>query len=183
MRAQPPLLVVLVCAMVVASTLPGCVTKQTSTLNNTSTISTTVSDRAATKSSADDNSWTAPTHYLVTIGKTTVYAEAANTPAEHETGLMNRTSLNENAGMLFVFLTEQNQSFWMKNMHISLDIIFITTDKHVLDVYQSAPPCITDPCVSYMSNAPIRYALEVNAGFSEQHGIASGDTVFITASS
>jgi len=182
-RTQIPVLLILVCAMVAASTLPGCVTTQTSTLNNTSTISTTVSGRAATKSSAGDNSWTAPTHYLVTIEKTMVYAEAANTPEERETGLMNRTSLNENAGMLFVFPTEQKQSFWMKNMRISLDIIFITTDKHVLDVYQSVPPCATDPCVSYPSNAPIRYVLEVNAGFSEQHGIASGDPVYITASS
>jgi uncharacterized membrane protein (UPF0127 family) len=117
---------------------------------------------------------------LVTIGKTRVYAEAANTPEERETGLMNRTSLNENAGMLFVYPTEQKQSFWMKNMRISLDIVFITTDKHVLDVYQSVPPCTTDSCVSYMPNAPIRYVLEVNAGFSQQHGIASGDTASIT---
>ena len=86
MRTQIPLLIILACAMVAASTLPGCVT-QTSTLNNTSTISTTVSGRAATKSSTDDNSLTAPTHYLVTIGKTMVYAEAANTPEERETGL------------------------------------------------------------------------------------------------
>jgi uncharacterized protein len=166
--------------MVAVSVLPGCVTTQTSTLNNTSP---TASGRAETKSSADDISWTAPTHYLVTIGNTMVYAEAANTAAERETGLMNRTSLNENAGMLFVFPTEQKQSFWMKNMRIPLDIVFITTDKHVLEVYQSVPPCTNDPCVFYTSNAPIRYVLEVNAGFSEQHGITSGDTVFITGSS
>jgi len=162
-RVQSPLLITIMCAIVAASTLPGCVTTQTSTLNNTSTIST------------------APTHYLVTIGKTRVYAEAANTPEERETGLMNRTSLNENAGMLFVFPTEQKQSFWMKNMRIPLDIVFITADKHVLNVYQSVPPCTTYPCVSYMPSAPIKYVLEVNAGFSQQHGIASGDNVSITA--
>ncbi|MCJ7638833.1 MAG: DUF192 domain-containing protein [Euryarchaeota archaeon] len=182
MQAQTRLLILLVCAMVVTITLSGCVTTPTSTLDNASTISTTMSGSAATKSSADGNSLTT-THYLVTIGGTTVYAEAANTPAEHEMGLMNQTYLNENAGMLFVFPTEQKQSFWMKNMRISLDIIFITTDKHVLDFYQSVPPCTTDPCVLYTSNAPIRYVLEVNAGFSEQHGITSGDTVFITPSS
>ncbi len=183
MRAQIPLLVLLVCAMVAASTLPGCVTTQTGALNNLSITSTTVSGSAATKSSADGNSLTGPSSYLVTIGKTRVYAEAATTPAELETGLMNRTFLNENAGMLFVFQTEQKQSFWMKNMRISLDIVFITTDMHVLDIYQSVPPCTADPCVSYASNAPIKYVLEVNAGFSEQHGIASGDTVFISTSS
>lgn len=176
MQAQTRLLILLVCAMVLTITLPGCVTTPTSTLENASTISTTMSG------SADGNSLTT-THYLVTIGGTTVYAEAANTPAEHEMGLMNQTYLNENSGMLFVFPTEQKQSFWMKNMRISLDIIFITTDNHVLGVYQSVPPCTTDPCSLYTSNAPIRYVLEVNAGFSERHGITSGDTVFITPSS
>jgi len=182
-RAQTPLLILLVCAMVAASTLPGCVTTQTGALNNSSTTSTTVTGRAVTKSSADGNSSTAPSGYMVTIGSTMVKAEGASTPAELETGLMNRTHLNENAGMLFVFPTEQKQSFWMKNMRISLDIIFITADKHVLDIYHSVPPCATDPCVTYTSNAPVRYALEVNAGFAEQHGITSGDAVFITAAS
>ncbi|MGZ4884009.1 MAG: DUF192 domain-containing protein [Halobacteriota archaeon] len=179
MQAQKRLLILLICLMVATIPLSGCVTTPTSKLDNVSIISTTASGNASTRRSADSNSLT-PTHYLVTIGGTTVYAEAANTPAEHEMGLMNRTYLNENAGMLFVFPTEQKQSFWMKNMRISLDIIFITTDKHVRDVYRSVPLCTTDPCVLYASNAPITYVLEVNAGFSEQHGVASGDTVFIT---
>jgi uncharacterized membrane protein (UPF0127 family) len=125
---------------------------------------------------------TAPTHYVVTVGGTTVYAEAANTPAERETGLMNRTSLSENAGMLFVFPTEQKQSFWMKDTRIPLDIVFITADRHVLEVYRSVPPCASDPCVLYTPSSPITHALEVNAGFSERNGIVSGDTVSITPS-
>ncbi|MGA7075256.1 MAG: DUF192 domain-containing protein [Halobacteriota archaeon] len=183
MRAETSLLVVLVCAMVAASALPGCVTTQTSTPNNTSSISTAASGHAATNSSADNNTLTAPTHYVVIVGSTTVYAEAANTPAELETGLMNRTSLNKNAGMLFVFPTEQKQSFWMKDMRISLDIVFITADLHVLEIYRSVPPCASDPCVLYTPSSPIKYALEVNAGFSERNGIVSGDIVLITPSS
>jgi uncharacterized membrane protein (UPF0127 family) len=182
-RAKTSLLVVFVCALVAASALPGCVTTQTSTPSNTSSISTVASGRAAANSSADNSSLKAPTHYVVTIGSTTVHAEAAKTAAERETGLMNRTSLNENAGLLFVFPTEQIQSFWMKNMRISLDIVFITADMHVLEIYRSVPPCASDPCVSYTSSAPIKYALEVNAGFSERNGIASGNTVLITPSS
>jgi uncharacterized membrane protein (UPF0127 family) len=178
-QAKSPLLALLVCAMIAAITLPGCITPPTSTLDNASATPTTLSGSAAMQSSAGGYLCTT-IHYLVTIGVTTVYAEAANTPAEQEKGLMNQTYLNENSGKLFVFPTEQKQSFWMKNMRISLDIIFITADKHVLDVYQSVPPCTTDPCVSYTSSAPIRYVLEVNAGFSEQHGITGGDTVFIT---
>lgn len=169
----------LVCATIAASTLPGCVTTHTSTPNNTSSIST-ASSRAVTNNSTDNNSLTAPTRYVVTVGSTKVYAEAANTPAERETGLMNRTSLNGNAGMLFIFPTEQRQGFWMKDVRIPLDIVFITADLHVFEIFRSVPLCTSDPCVSYTPSEPIKYALEVNGGFSEQKGIASGDAVLIT---
>jgi hypothetical protein len=112
-----------------------------------------------------------------------VDAEAANTPAQWEAGLMNRTSLSENAGMLFVFPLEEQQSFWMKNMRFPLDIVFITADKHVLEIYQSVPPCTSDPCAEYNSSAPIKYALEVNSGFTERYGIKSGDPVLIVPAS
>lgn len=180
MRVKTTLLVMLICATVAASALPGCVTMQTSTPNNTSAIATAVSGRAVTNNSAYNNSSTAPTRYVVTVGSTTVYAEAANTPAERETGLMNRTSLNGNAGMLFIFPTEQRENFWMKDMRFPLDIVFITADLHVLEIFRSVPPCTSDPCVSYAPSAPIKYALEVNGGFSELNGIASGDAVLIT---
>jgi uncharacterized membrane protein (UPF0127 family) len=121
----------------------------------------------------------APTTYRVTVGNTTVYAEAADTPAQREMGLMNRTYLNADAGMLFIFPTPQQQSFWMKNMRFPLDVVFITADNHVLEIYASVPPCTGDHCPLYTSSAPIRYALEVNAGFSARNGIASGDPVVI----
>jgi len=181
-RAKTSLLVVLVCAMIAASALPGCVTTQTSSPSNTSSKSTVVSISTKTNNSADNNSLAAPTRYVVTVGNTTVHAEIANTDSERETGLMNRTTLNENAGMLFVFPTEQEQSFWMKNMRFPLDIVFITADMRVLEIYPSVPQCASDPCVSYTSSAPIKYALEVNSGFSERNGIASGAAVLIAPS-
>ena len=119
----------------------------------------------------------------VTLGSTTVYAEAADTPAKVEIGLMNLTYLNEDAGMLFIFPTPQQQSFWMKNMRIPLDIVFITADNHVLEIYASVPPCTGDPCTLYTSSAPIQYALEVNSGFCARNGIESGDPVVIAAGS
>jgi uncharacterized membrane protein (UPF0127 family) len=178
-RAKTSLLVLLLCTMMAGSALPACVTTRTSVSNSTSQISIAASERAPTTSNADHNSLTG-TRYLVTVGRAAVYTEAANTPTERETGLMNRISLDENTGMLFVLPTAQKMSFWMKNMYIPLDILFITTDMHVLEIYRSVPPCTTDSCVLYTPSAPIKYALEVNAGFSDQHGIASGDAVFIT---
>ena len=126
---------------------------------------------------------TLPTTDRVTVGNTTVYAEAAYTPAEWEMGLMNRTYLNEDAGMLFIFPIQLQQTVWMKNMRIPLDIVFITADNHVLEIYASVPPCTTEPCALYTSSAPIKYVLEVNSGFCARHGIARGDPVIIAAGS
>jgi uncharacterized membrane protein (UPF0127 family) len=85
--------------------------------------------------------------------------------------------------MLFIFPTQQQQSFWMKNMRIPLDIVFITADRHVLEIYASVPPCTGDPCTLYTSSAPIQYVLEVNSGFCARNGIVSGDPVVIAAGS
>ncbi len=177
MRVRTSLLIVVLCGIIAVSTLAGCVTTQTGTPTNTNSVTTAASGSSATTASK------APTAYRVTVGNVTVYAEAADTFAEREMGLMNRTYLNEDAGMLFIFPTPQQQSFWMKNMRIPLDIVFITADKHVLEIYASVPPCTGDPCTLYTSSAPIQYALEVNSGFCARNGIVSGDPVVIAAGS
>ncbi len=177
MRVRTSLLIVVLCGIIAVSTLAGCVTTQTGTPTNTNSVTTAASGSSATTASK------APTTYRVTVGNVTVYAEAADTFAEREMGLMNRTYLNEDAGMLFIFPTPQQQSFWMKNMRIPLDIVFITADNHVLEIYASVPPCTGDPCTLYTSSAPIQYALEVNSGFCARNGIVSGDPVVIAAGS
>jgi uncharacterized membrane protein (UPF0127 family) len=177
MRVRTSLLIVVLCSIIAVSTLAGCVTTQTGTPTNTNSVTTAASGSSATTASK------APTAYRVTVGNVTVYAEAADTFAEREMGLMNRTYLNEDAGMLFIFPTPQQQSFWMKNMRIPLDIVFITADNHVLEIYASVPPCTGDPCTLYTSSAPIQYALEVNSGFCARNGIVSGDPVVIAAGS
>ena len=177
MRVRTPLLIVVLCGIIAVSTLAGCVTTQTGTPTNTNSVTTAASGSSAT------TALKAPTTYRVTVGSTIVYAEAADTPAKREMGLMNRTYLNQDAGMLFIFPTPQQQSFWMKNMRIPLDIVFITADNHVLEIYASVPPCTSDPCTLYTSSAPIKYALEVNSGFCARNGILSGDPVVIAAGS
>ncbi|MGD0171650.1 MAG: DUF192 domain-containing protein [Halobacteriota archaeon] len=183
MRVRTPLLIVVLCGIIAVSTLSGCVTTLPGTPTNTSSVTTAASGSAVTNGSSATTALKAPTTYRVTVGSTTVYAEAADTPAKREMGLMNRTYLNEDAGMLFIFPTQQQQTFWMKNMRIPLDIVFITADNHVLEIYASVPPCTSDPCALYTSSAPIQYALEVNSGFCSRNGIASGDPVVIAAGS
>jgi uncharacterized membrane protein (UPF0127 family) len=98
-------------------------------------------------------------------------AEVAETPRQRERGLMGRTALGENQGMLFVFEQEQPLSFWMRNTLIPLSIAYIDGRGTIVDIQDMEPLDET----SHPSAAPARYALEVNQGFFEEHGIRVGD--------
>lgn len=110
-------------------------------------------------------------------GPVTVTAETADESAERARGLMERASLDENAGMLFVFDGDAPRSFWMKNTLIPLDMLFIDSQGRIVDM-TTMQPCRTVLCESYTSQ-PARYVLEVNAGFAEKHGVAVGDVVTV----
>jgi uncharacterized membrane protein (UPF0127 family) len=102
-----------------------------------------------------------------------VQVEIADTDAERQTGLMGRTALAEDAGMLFVFGQEQPLSFWMKNTLIPLSIAYISEGGTIVDIQDMEPLDET----SHPSAAPARYALEVNQGFFEARGVQVGDWV------
>jgi len=109
-------------------------------------------------------------------GNLTFTAKVADTAAERAKGLMGRTSLAQNEGMLFVFDNETILKFWMKDTLLPLDIIFISADMTVADV-QTMEPCTADPCPLYASRAPAQFALEVNAGAAKK--VSAGDGIFI----
>lgn len=100
--------------------------------------------------------------------------EVARAPQELERGLMNRTSLGENAGMLFIFGKNQELYFWMKDTLIPLDMIFIDEDFTITSI-QEAEPCVSDPCQVY--GATGKYVLEVNKGYAASRNIKEGDAV------
>jgi uncharacterized membrane protein (UPF0127 family) len=106
-------------------------------------------------------------------------AEIAQTPSEVGQGLMFRESLCEGCGMLFVFPREGACGFWMKNTLIPLDIIFLSSNKTVIDMKENFAPCKTAECNTYASSAPCAYAIEANAGFAKQNKISSGQQVAI----
>jgi uncharacterized membrane protein (UPF0127 family) len=101
--------------------------------------------------------------------------EYARTPDEWSYGLMSRTSMNENHGMLFVFPVEENRTFWMKNTLISLDILYIDSNKKIVSIARNTKTNQTNEV--YPSLFPSQYVLEVNGGFSEKNGINEGDEV------
>jgi uncharacterized membrane protein (UPF0127 family) len=102
-----------------------------------------------------------------------VRVEIADTDPERQRGLMGRTALPEDQGMLFVFGGEQELSFWMRNTLIPLSIAYIDSEGRIVDI-QDMKPLDDDP-PHYVSAEPARYALEVNQGFFEEHGIEVGD--------
>jgi uncharacterized membrane protein (UPF0127 family) len=102
-----------------------------------------------------------------------VEAEIAEDEAKRRKGLMERTELAEDAGMLFVYDREQPLSFWMRNTVIPLSIAYIDAEGRIADI-QDMQPLDETP---HPSAEPARYALEVNQGFFEERGVEVGDEV------
>ena len=113
---------------------------------------------------------------FVEIDGKRIFVELADTPKEREEGLMFREELCDDCGMLFVFEEKGRHDFWMKNVVIPLDILFIDKDWLIVDII-SAEPCTEDPCEHYLPSEDILYAVEVNKGFVAQHNISQGDYV------
>lgn len=120
----------------------------------------------------------------ITIGaKTTIFLELAQTPQEQEQGLSGRQNLPENHGMLFIFPAPGIYSFWMKDMRIPLDFLWIDSENTVVDMHENIPaPDVSTPLnqlPKYHPKTTIAKVLEVNAGFIKRHNIAIGDSVTI----
>jgi uncharacterized membrane protein (UPF0127 family) len=105
--------------------------------------------------------------------------EVADNPEERNRGLMDRRSLPDSTGMLFIFERSGPQSFWMKNTYIPLDIIFVNADKQIVKIHKYAAPHSID---SYPSEKEAQYVVEVNGGFTDQHNIQEGDRISFVVS-
>jgi uncharacterized protein len=100
--------------------------------------------------------------------------EIADTPEARIRGLMERWSLPDLHGMLFIFDSPEVQRFWMHNTPLSLDMIFVDENRRVLNIAESTTPMSKQ---TYASRGPAKYVVEVRAGFSQRHGIAEGMTI------
>jgi uncharacterized membrane protein (UPF0127 family) len=110
---------------------------------------------------------------------TTIHVEVAATEAERAKGLMNRSFLPVDQGMLFIFQREDVRSFWMWNTLIPLDMIFVSADKKIVYIRDNVQPCLTNDCPSYSSMYPAKYVVEVNGGFCKQNQIYEGQYIEI----
>lgn len=112
------------------------------------------------------------------MGDETIQLEVAQTPEQQAIGLMYRESLADERGMLFSFESERIARFWMKNVPISLDMIFLNSDR-IVGIAADVPPCLADPCPIYGPGSLVDQVIELRGGRAEELGIKKGDKLII----
>jgi uncharacterized membrane protein (UPF0127 family) len=109
-----------------------------------------------------------------TSGRHAFRVEAARTGAEQEKGLMFRTAMGADEGMIFPMEPTRPASFWMKNTVIPLDLVFIGPDRRIESIAANAVPYSLTPI---NSKGPVSAVLELNGGRAARLGLAAGDRV------
>jgi len=113
-----------------------------------------------------------PTTDTASISPTvTIDIEIADNNLDIRQGLMYRQSMEMNQGMLFLLPRQEQQSFWMLNTYIALDVIFADQDGRIVHIEANTQPHSTDPIPS---QKPAKFVLEVNAGFCTRYGVQVG---------
>jgi uncharacterized membrane protein (UPF0127 family) len=109
-----------------------------------------------------------------------VAVDAELVRSEHDTmrGLMYRTALAEDTGMLFDLRRREDHQFWMHNTCIPLDLLFVDDDGLLVGIVENAP--VLDD-TSRGVGCPSRWVLEVNAGWARRHGVKAGQRVELPA--
>lgn len=120
-----------------------------------------------------------PVTATVDLGGQTIGLEVASTPQQQATGLMARESLADDRGMLFPFEPARPVNFWMKNVLIPLDMVFVYDDK-IQAIAANVPPCEATPCPTYgPGEQPIDYVIELRGGLASELNLQVGDAVEI----
>ncbi len=113
---------------------------------------------------------------------TTFQLEVAQTPQQQALGLMFRSELPDDRGMLFPFGMPRRTSFWMKDVPVALDMVFLRNEK-VVFIAAEAPPCASEPCPTYgPSTELVDQVVELRSGRAAEIGLQVGDMVTVTAS-
>lgn len=107
------------------------------------------------------------------IGGKIIQIEIADTDAERIQGLSDRTSLPQDTGLLFIFPTPTTPGFWMKDMRFPIDIIWLDENWKIISIDKNLAP-ESYPKL-FFPPSPIKYVLEVNAGFSDQNNLKIDD--------
>ncbi|MEG3861358.1 DUF192 domain-containing protein [Microcoleus sp. herbarium12] len=117
-----------------------------------------------------------PVSANIIFGDRAVGLEVATTPQEQAIGLMFRTELPDDRGMFFPIAPARNVRFWMKNVQIELDMIFLR-EGIVQAIIPNVPPCFSDTCPNYGPDVPVDGAIELRGGRAAQLGLKVGDRI------
>ena len=107
----------------------------------------------------------------LSIGMYRLDVQLATTSEQHATGLMFRTDMPQHEGMLFIFERPAQQCFWMKNTLIPLAAAFVADDGTIVNIAEMKAQALTSHC----SEKPVRYVLEMNAGWFAKKGLKAGN--------
>ena len=112
----------------------------------------------------------------ITLGTKSLVVEIAESADQHERGLMFRTKMGEDEGMLFIFRNEETRFFWMKNTLIDLSIAYFDKNGVLVDIKEmvSGKGIADTQLPSYPSAKPAKYALEMNKGWFDKNKITIG---------
>lgn len=147
----------LICTLVIAALLAALAPAAQAALQTFATAPLTIDTAAG------------PQHFTV---------ELALTPAQQEQGLMYRSALAPDAGMLFILPQRETAVFWMKNTLIPLDMLFISNKGRIADIHERAVP-LSEATIE--SRVPVSAVLELNGGTVDRLKIKVGDTVHAAA--
>ena len=107
------------------------------------------------------------------MGSKVLTAEVAKTTEEIKTGLMDRTILSQDEGMVFLFKKNSIPGFWMKNTPIPLSIAFVDENNRIVKIDDMSPQSLE----IHHPEGPIRCAIEVNQGWFKENDINTGDII------
>jgi len=131
------------------------------------------------ESKADTGAQHLPIEAQATIGDREIYLEVAKTPQQQQIGLMFRQRVGPQCGMVFPFEPARPVRFWMQNVPISLDMIFLRADE-VRAIEANVPPCDRDPCPLYgPQREPVDRVVELAGGRAAELGLVVGDRLEI----
>jgi uncharacterized membrane protein (UPF0127 family) len=117
----------------------------------------------------------APKFKIIKINQKEILVEIADNKLKRKMGLSGRDFLPENQGMIFIFDKPDYYSFWMKNMKFPIDIIWVDENWQIIDITEKISPESFPK--SFQPKKPIKYVIEVNAGFVEKNNIKIGDKI------
>ncbi len=117
---------------------------------------------------------------IVTLnGEVTYYVEVADTDSKRQRGLMKRTKLAPDSGMIFLFDDKHPQpvAMWMKNTFISLDMLFLSEDFKIIAIVSNTTPMSLN--IIQPTQKPVAAVIELNAGQAKKHHLKIGDSVVL----